>query len=108
MIESEMTGGGFVPIGKYASPSPPAQHALRRWLQRLKNRFGEDDPVRSTDRLCHASEDVLDDLVGPPSCGPMVEYLQRTLAAWIQDAEPESHIQVVVLPPCERVDVLGA
>ncbi len=38
----------------------------------------------------------------------MVAELNQTVAAWLADAAPPSWLQVVVVPPCDRLDLVGS
>ncbi len=98
----------FEPIGHYKAPPLPTEHVVRRLLERARNAVsGEsDDPVVGKDHLARATTELLDAVAGPPACGPLLDELDRTLREWLGDPAPASRLKVIVLPPCDRNDVV--
>ncbi|WP_235908686.1 hypothetical protein [Roseiconus nitratireducens] len=82
----------------------PAEAGLRRWTTKLIQRVRgkEENPFVARDKLRLASSDRLDRLVPPPACGPLLREMQETFADWIEEPEPSNWMQLVVLPPCDR------
>ena len=110
-MEGATTGEArFLPIGRYSVPAMPTEHALRRRLMRLKRAVlrETDAPAVADDSLARATPDVLDELASPPACGPLVDELERTLAPWLGKTQRTSRLKLVVLPPCDRHDVVEA
>ena len=98
----------FIPLGSYEWPATPTEHVLRRWWLQAKRQLRRDDdgPVRAEDRLERATLKTLDDVAAPPACGPLLEELGASLEDWLADAAPESWLAVVVMPPCDRNDIV--
>ena len=98
----------FVPLGSYEWPATPTEHVLRRWWLQAKRQLRPDDndPVRAEDRLERATPKTLDDVAGPPACGPLLDELGASLEGWLADAAPASWLAVVVMPPCDRNDIV--
>ena len=100
---------GLVPLGDYRSPGMPAEHVVRALWRRLKERMGSSnpDPVRSASRLEDATLQALDEVVGPPACGPLLDDFDAAVRAWLDEPNGSFHC-VVVLPPCDSTDVIGS
>jgi len=94
----------FIPLADYVAPTVPAQALLRAVLGRVQALLARNDPKPfiADDRLKRTTMAMLDDVVAPPACGPLLTELQRTVAAWLQEEPKASHIKVVVLPPCDE------
>ena len=94
----------FIPLGDYTEPPMPTEEYLRRLLGRLQSIISrtETKPFIADDKLKRASLDLLDDVVAPPACGPLVAELDRTIAEWRAERPQLSNIKVVVVPPCEQ------
>ena len=100
----------FCPIGHYDAPPLPTEHALRRLWGLLQDKFRQDDEELVPDDagLKPPPKKMLDAVASPPACGPLIEELDRTLREWAANATPEHWLQLIVLPPCDRGDVVGA
>ncbi len=99
---------GLVPLADYRSPGMPAEHVVRAMWRRIKGRFGsaEPDPVRADNRLQPTTLKVLDEVVGPPACGPLLDDFDAAVRAWVDEPTGSFHC-VVVLPPCDSTDLIG-
>ena len=99
---------GLVPLADYRSPGMPAEHVARAMWRRIKDRFGsaEPDPVRADNRLQATTLKVLDEVVGPPACGPLLDDFDAAVRAWVDEPNGTFHC-VVVLPPCDSTDLIG-
>ncbi len=100
----------LVPLSDHAAPSMPTEHAIRRlWrLARLRLKLDSGEPVRAGDALTPATRKLLDEVSGPPACGPLMEELEAAAAGWVAEASSGgSWLKVLVLPPCDPGDVVG-
>ena len=99
---------GLVPLADYRSPGMPAEHVVRAMWRRIKDRFSsaEPDPVRADNRLQPTTLKVLDEVVGPPACGPLLDDFDAAVRAWVDEPNGTFHC-VVVLPPCDSTDLIG-
>ncbi len=100
----------FHPIGQYELPKMPTVHALRRYATLVLKKFGQADegPMLSNDRLQRATPERLDDIVGPPAFGSLLDELDHTLGDWCAEAQPAAWLQLVVLPPGDRNGLMTA
>lgn len=100
---------GLVPLADYRSPGMPAEHVVRAVWRRIKERFdsSDADPVRADNRLQATTLKVLDEVVGPPACGPLMRDFDAAVRAWLDEPEGTFHC-VVVLPPCDCTDLIGS
>lgn len=102
----------FVPLGSYKWPVLPTQETVRRLIDRFTHKVGsrfrkEEEPAVAKDKLHRITRSVLDNVVAPPSCGPLVRELEQTVAARISSPDPFTRSMLVVLPPCDRSCVIG-
>lgn len=65
-------------------------------------------PLIAQDQLRKATRNLLDEVVAPPACGPLLRQLDATLGTWSQPPKPPSWLQLIVLPPCDENGVLEA
>ena len=105
----DQRSAGLVPLADYRSPGMPAEHVVRAMWRRIKERFhaSEPDPVRADNRLQATTLKVLDQVVGPPACGPLLEDFDAAVRAWLEEPGGSFHC-VVVLPPCDSTDLIGS
>ena len=98
----------LVPLGDYRSPGMPAEHVVRAVWRRIRQRFqsSETAPVRADNRLKATTLKVLDEVVGPPACGPLLDDFDAAVRAWLDEPGGTFHC-VVVLPPCDSTDLIG-
>ena len=99
----------FIPVGDYARPSTPADERARQlvaWFHAIW-RQDDDAPAVADDQLQAATLDRLDEVVAPPACGPVLDELHATVASWLAEQPLAQLVKVVVLPPCDRNDVVG-
>ncbi len=94
------------PLDDYAPPALPTEETLRRLVSRMRESVSrsEEEPFIEPDRLRTAGDEMLDTLVPPPACGPLMRELDRALEDWA--ADPRLWRRLVVLPPCERNDLI--
>ncbi len=103
MTPSEDDVPRFKPLGTYEVPSMPTQETLNQLLARLYGIFRRDEaPLMAEDRLRKTTQHLLDEVVAPPACGPLLRELDATLAEWVTTPQPRSWLQLIVMPPCEE------
>ncbi len=100
----------FQSINDYVRPALPAEETLRLYLRRAKGFFRKANsaPFIADDKLQRTLTTLLDEIVGPPACGPLVEELDLTLRDWIADPSPTVPTRLIVLPPGDRNAVISA
>lgn len=100
----------FQPLGRYQYPSMPTEENLRLWSGKLWRSFREpdDDPLVADNSLQWATEQRLDRIAPPPACGPLLRELEATFQEWVSEPNPSHWTQLVVVPPCDAYDILGA
>ena len=89
----------------------PTQETLRRLLDRFSHRLvsrfkNDDEPAVAKDKLHRITRSALDNVVAPPSCGPLVRELAQTITARISSPDPLTRSTLIVLPPCDRSCVI--
>lgn len=99
---------GLVALSDYRSPGMPAEHVVRAMWRRIKKRFQASDanPVRASNRLQPTTLKALDEVVGPPAYGLLLDDFDAAVRAWLDEPGGTFHC-VVVLPPCDTSDVMG-
>ncbi|MEM9601188.1 MAG: hypothetical protein AAF926_09205, partial [Pseudomonadota bacterium] len=99
----------FRPLGKYDWPSTPVDHGIDRFrsafLERLRGR--KDQSAVDTQTLQPAGSELLDRLAPPPASHPLMAELDLTLQDWASSPKTHQPLQMIVLPPCERNDILS-
>ncbi|MGB4859844.1 MAG: hypothetical protein WBP11_11020 [Dokdonella sp.] len=102
---------GFVPLGTYKWPAMPTQETVRRLLDRFSHKIAsqfqkDEEPAVAKDKLHRITRSVLDNVVAPPSCGPLTRELQQTISARLSSPDPLTRSTLIVLPPCDRSCVI--
>ena len=100
----------FAPLGNYHAPTLPAVDAMQALALRLRKLFKQpnDKPFISDDHLQRSTQKMLDDIVAPPACAPLLGELQATLQDWIATPAPTSWLKTVVLPPGDHNSLMEA
>ena len=100
----------FVPLDSAKQPVLPSQESVRLLIARLIAVFRKDDdtPFIADDRLQKATLEILDDVVAPPACGPLLDDIQAMLAPWIAEPSPFATVKFFVLPPCDESGIIKA
>ena len=106
-MSSSSEESSFIPLGSYKWPAMPTQETLRRLIDRFSHTIAmrfqkEEEPVVAKDKLHRVTRSVLDDVVSPPSCGPLARELEQAVAAHQASPDPLTRSMLVVLPPCDR------
>ncbi len=98
----------FKTLGNYSWPVMPADESFRKFRDRFVTwmKRGEDDPFITDEVLSWAPSGKLDELVSPPACGPVMRELAATFKAWQNDSSPSNWLQLAVMPPCEKNDIV--
>ncbi|GLQ21613.1 hypothetical protein ACFFUB_09680 [Algimonas porphyrae] len=99
----------FRPLGKYDWPSTPVDHGIDRvrtaLLERLRGR--REQSAVDMETLVSVEPSLLDRLAPPPASHPLMAELDLTLQDWAASSNAVQPLQMVVLPPCERDDILS-
>ena len=100
----------FVSLDAVRQPALPSQESLRLLIARVIAVVHKDDdtPFIADERLQKATLEILDDVVAPPACGPLLDELQATLEPWIANPAPFETTTLVVLPPCDENVIIEA
>ena len=100
----------FQPIGEYKWPPLPAEESMRLYFKRVTRIFRKDTdkPFIESEKLEEALAEILNDVVAPPACGPLIEELELTVGKWASDASDPVRVKLVILPPCDRNGVVEA
>jgi hypothetical protein len=99
----------FRPLGQYNWPSSPVNRGLDRFRDRVTALFGSKQTKSAIDtaQLDAAPVGLLDRLVGRPAHQPLIADLDATLEDWLTSDPGASRLQMIILPPCDREDLLG-
>lgn len=94
-------------LNDYGAPSMPPDDAVRKAWNRVRKKLTglSDEPVLKQDGLERMSLKGLDD-VANPAANLLQDALDDRLRGWLTNPEPESWLQVLVLPPCEYFGVV--
>lgn len=100
---------GLIPLEDYEAPPMPAEHALRVLWRRLQLRLGISaaSPTDDDSKLSSAPLVVLDDVAGPPACGPLLKDFDAAVAARFATSSAAKNL-LVILPPCDDSHVIEA
>ena len=100
---------GLLALADYQSPGMPAEHVVRALWRRIRERFqsSKPGPVRAGSRLQTTTLKALDEVAGPPACGPLMDDFDAAVCDWLDGPGATFHC-VVVLPPCDPADVIGS
>ena len=98
----------FVPLAKYDVPDLPTSDSLQILWTRMRELFRREapGPLITDDRLRRSTLEMLDEIVSPPACGPLLEELQHSLADWLADDAPRVRNRLIVMPPGDRNNVI--
>lgn len=98
----------FEGLGKYQWPSMPAEESARLFLDRVRRLFHTKPgkPVVAPDHLQRATLEVLDEVVAPPACGPLLRELELTIGDWVAHPSPRERKKLIILPPCDENGVV--
>ncbi len=99
----------FRSLGKYDWPSTPVNRGMERLRERVRELTGrkEDASGIAADRLDPVPADLLERIVDAPANQPVLAELDATLDGWLSDPDGPKRLQTIVLPPCDREDLLG-
>ncbi len=100
----------FQPLEKYERPLMPAQQSVRLFFTRLWQmlRRAEGGPFVAEAQLKGTRLRKLDAVAAPPSCGPLLDELELTVADWVAAGSPTPRTRLFVLPPCDDFGVIEA
>ena len=108
-MPSDTADRPLIAISDYHAPDLPTEEWLRqRWrqLRALVSRGG-DRPMVAEDKLNRATLSMLDKVVAPPACGPVIAELSTAVAAIADEGLTTTRLTLIVVPPCDENDVVG-
>ncbi len=102
----------MIALGDYQAPAMPTEHAMRRLWKRVKQhiqslRQSESELALPAKNFESATLKALDQVAGPPACGPLLDDFDDALSGWLADGAGLRHY-LVVLPPCDHNNVIAA
>ena len=92
----------LTPLGDYLPPALPTDETIKVWWNDLKRLFHRkpDAPYMESAKLQETTLGMLDDVVAPPACGPVLDEIERNVDAWLtHDTTP---VKIIVTPPCDE------
>ncbi|MEM7728699.1 MAG: hypothetical protein AAF311_05420 [Pseudomonadota bacterium] len=100
----------FRALGRYAWPRTPVNRGVDKLRGRLRGLWTSKDSPAGIDkgRLEPVSAARLDRLAPAPAHAPVHAELDATLRDWIADPGSLVRRQTLVLPPCDREDLVGS
>ncbi len=99
----------FLKTADYAPPSLPTNETLRQWWKRVGKMYHQTDekPFIAEEKLHKTLLKTLDQVVSPPACGPLIAELELTVSQWLAEPKRTEKFRLIVMPPCDRNDVIG-
>lgn len=99
----------FRPLGQFAWPSTTVNRGVDLALSQFRKKLSRSDKDTGIDpkTLVSAPTDLLTQVCEPPAHFPLIAELDATLASWVADGDVAETIQTIILPPCDREDLLG-
>lgn len=99
----------FRPLGKYNWPSTPVNRGVDQMLSQFRKRFQRSDKLSGIDpnRLSPAPSNLLAQVAEAPAHFPLMAELDATLKEWLADETAPNRVQTIILPPCDREDLIG-
>lgn len=108
MQRNDVTLPELIALSDYTAPAMPTEHVLRATWARLKRRmYGPEDPLLQHSGLGRASVSVINDLVDPPDCGPLLQALDEQFGEWSRDDGAHPRLRTIVIPPCDTTGTLS-
>jgi hypothetical protein len=99
----------FRPLGKFEWPSTTVNRGVDLALSQFRKKLRRSDKDAGIDpeRLSPAPVDLLGRVCEPPAHFPLLAELDATLSAWLTDENTSHKVQTIILPPCDRENLLG-
>lgn len=99
----------FRPLGKYEWPSTAVNRGVDLALAQFRKKFRRSDKDAGIDaeHLVPATPEMLDRVCEPPSHFPLISELDATLGSWLLGETSTDRVKTIVLPPCDRDDLLS-
>ncbi len=100
----------LVALTDYDPPALPTEEWLRRkWAQaRALFEHEAQRPFVAADKLERATLRLLDRVVAPPACGPVIEELSAFIGARETEGLSSTRLTLILVPPCDENDVVGS
>lgn len=99
----------FRPLGKFEWPSTAVNRGVDLALAQFRKKFqrGDKDAGIDAQYLVPATPEMLDRVCEPPSHFPLISELDATLGEWLSDQASTDRVKTIVLPPCDRDNLLS-
>lgn len=99
----------FRSLGKFDWPSTAVNRGIDLALSQLRKKLNRSDKDAGIDpdTLSPAPVDLLARVCEPPAHFPLLAELDATLNDWLADTDASERVQTIILPPCDREDLLG-
>lgn len=99
----------FRPLGKFDWPSTTVNRGIDLALSQFRKKLNRSDKDAGIDpeTLSRAPVDLLARVCEPPAHFPLLAELDGTLNDWLGEADAPERVQTIILPPCDREDLLG-
>lgn len=99
----------FRPLGKFDWPSTAVNRGVDLTLGKLRKKLTRSDKGAGINpaKLMPAPPDLLARICEPPAHLPLMSELSATLGEWLTDQDALDRVQTIILPPCDREDLLG-
>lgn len=99
----------FRPLGQFEWPSTTVNRGVDLALGQFRKKLLRSDKDAGIDAktLALAPTDLLNRICESPAHFPLIAELDATLATWVADVSAADKVQTIILPPCDREDLLG-
>jgi len=99
----------FRPLGKFEWPSTAVNRGFDLAMAQFRKKFRRNDKDGGIDAeyLVPLTPETLDRVCEPPSHFPLIRELDATLDDWLTQTASTDRVKMIVLPPCDRDDLLS-
>ena len=99
----------FRPLGEFEWPTTAVNRGFDLAMTQFRKKFRRNDKDGGVDPkyLVPPPPELLDRVCEPPSHFPLISELDETFDAWLSDTASTDRAKMIVLPPCDRDDLLS-
>lgn len=96
------------PLSDYKAPPTPTQETLRKKFALMFKRVRaiKSDAVKKIDQMQTPPAALLDRVMPPPPLDSFFAALDTVVDDWLDHGEPKNGALVLVLPPCDKLDLM--